>query len=146
MPKSLSRLDEKFDLSCDRVLLTGAQAVVRLVLMQKAMDRAAGLKTAGYVTGYRGSPLANLESAFAMAAPKVAAQDILFQPAINEDLAATAIWGAQQAELRGEGLFDGVFAVWYGKGPGVDRSGDALRHANHAGTSKHGGGSCAYGG
>ena len=139
MPEPHRHFDEKYDLSSGRVLLSGAQAVVRLLLMQSALDRNAGLSTAGYVTGYRGSPLANLESAFATAVRQVAANDIIFQPAINEDLAATALWGAQQAELRGDGRYDGVFGLWYGKGPGVDRSGDALRHANHAGTSRHGG-------
>lgn len=133
------RLDDKFDLSRRTQLLTGMQAVVRLVLNQKARDRAAGLDTAGFVTGYRGSPIATLENAFQRAGERVAEAGIVFQPAVNEDLAATAIWGSQQAELRGEGRFDGVFAVWYGKGPGVDRSGDAFRHANHAGTSRHGG-------
>lgn len=133
------RLSDKFDLDKSVQLLNGMQAIVRLVLMQKARDRAAGLNTAGYVTGYRGSPIATLESAFARAGSRVGEADILFQPAINEDLAATALWGSQQAELRGEGRFDGVFGVWYGKGPGVDRSGDAFRHANHAGTSPNGG-------
>ena len=132
-------LSDKFDLSTDRVLLTGAQAAVRLMLTQHERDRRAGLNTAGYVSGYRGSPIAGLESQFKRAAREIAAANILIQPAINEELAATAIWGAQQAELRGEGKFDGVFGLWYGKGPGVDRAGDALRHANHAGTSKHGG-------
>ncbi|MDX2258465.1 MAG: indolepyruvate ferredoxin oxidoreductase family protein [Hyphomicrobiaceae bacterium] len=132
-------LADKFDLAEERLLLNGMQAVVRLALMQKARDRAAGLDTAGYVTGYRGSPIATIEQAFAAGGAAVAASDIVFHPAVNEELAATALWGAQQAELRGEGRFDGVFGIWYGKGPGVDRSGDALRHANHAGTSRHGG-------
>jgi indolepyruvate ferredoxin oxidoreductase len=132
-------LSDKFDLSEPRQLLSGTQAIVRLALMQKARDRAAGLNTAGYVTGYRGSPIATLEAAFNRARKACADSDIVFEPAINEDLAATALWGAQQAELRGEGRFDGVFGIWYGKGPGVDRSGDAFRHANHAGTSRHGG-------
>ena len=135
----MPRLTDKFDLSKSDQLLNGMQAIVRLVLMQKARDTAAGLDTAGYVTGYRGSPIATLETAFALAGERVPNADIVFHPAINEDLAATALWGTQQAELRGEGRFDGVFGVWYGKGPGVDRSGDALRHANHAGTSPHGG-------
>jgi len=139
MGKREARLSDKFDLGEPRLLLTGTQAVVRLALMQKARDKAAGLNTAGYVTGYRGSPIATLESAFERAHETCAASDILFHPGLNEDLAATAIWGSQQAELRGEGRYDGVFAIWYGKGPGVDRSGDAFRHANHAGTSKHGG-------
>ena len=139
MTKHSKSLDEKFDLGVRRQLLTGAQAIVRLVLMQKARDQAAGLNTAGYVTGYRGSPIAGLEGAFEQVRGLTARNGIVFQPALNEDLAATAIWGAQQAELRGEGKYDGVFSVWYGKGPGVDRSGDAFRHANHAGTSRHGG-------
>jgi indolepyruvate ferredoxin oxidoreductase len=139
MSKRQRSLSDKFNLDEPRQLLTGTQAVVRLMLMQKARDRAAGLNTAGYVTGYRGSPIATLESAFERARGLIEKNDILFHPGLNEDLAATAIWGAQQAELRGEGRTDGVFAIWYGKGPGVDRSGDAFRHANHAGTSRHGG-------
>ena len=138
MPKPVS-LAGKFDLAVDRVLLTGAQAAVRVMIMQRERDRRAGLNTAGYVTGYRGSPIAGLEGQMKRAAKQVAAANIVFQPAINEELAATALWGSQQAELRGEGKYDGVFGLWYGKGPGVDRAGDALRHANHAGTSKHGG-------
>lgn len=133
------RLEDKFDLGEAHQLLTGTQAVVRLALMQKLRDRQVGLRTAGYVSGYRGSPIATLESAFTRYSDIVAANEIVFQPGLNEDLAATAIWGTQQAELRGEGKYDGVFAIWYGKGPGVDRSGDAFRHANHAGTSNYGG-------
>ncbi|HEY2134484.1 MAG TPA: indolepyruvate ferredoxin oxidoreductase family protein [Xanthobacteraceae bacterium] len=132
-------LDDKYDLTQDSVFVTGYQALVRMCLMQKARDARAGLNTAGYVTGYRGSPLGGLDYQFQRAEALCRRNDILFQPAINEDLAATAIWGAQQAELRGEGRHDGVFGMWYGKGPGVDRSGDALRHANFAGTSKNGG-------
>ena len=139
MAKRAHSLDEKFDLSVQRQLLTGTQAIVRLMLMQKARDKAAGLNTAGYVTGYRGSPIATLESAFQRAEKIIATNDIVFHPGLNEDLAATALWGSQQAELRGEGKYDGVFGLWYGKGPGVDRTGDAFRHANHAGTSKNGG-------
>jgi len=139
MSKHHASLSDKFDLDERRQLLTGTQAIVRLTLMQKARDKAAGLDTAGYVTGYRGSPIATLETAFERAGPVVRANGIVFQPGLNEDLAATAIWGSQQAELRGDGRHDGVFAIWYGKGPGVDRSGDAFRHANHAGTSRHGG-------
>lgn len=132
-------LSDKYDLAETRQLLTGTQAIVRLALMQKERDRAAGLKTAGYVTGYRGSPIASLEAAFQRVDQLMKDHDILFHPGLNEDLAATALWGTQQAEIRGEGRFDGVFGIWYGKGPGVDRSGDAFRHANHAGTSVHGG-------
>src|SRR5260370_1189664 len=132
-------LDDKYDLTQSRVFVTGYQALVRMCLAQKERDRRAGLDTAGYVTGYRGSPLGGLDYQFQRAAAICKSNDILFQAAINEDLAATALWGSQQAELRGEGRFDGVFGIWYGKGPGVDRSGDVLRHANFAGTSKHGG-------
>ncbi|WP_454914645.1 indolepyruvate ferredoxin oxidoreductase family protein [Xanthobacter sediminis] len=136
--KSVS-LDDKYDLSQERVFVSGTQALVRLALMQKERDRRAGLNTAGYVTGYRGSPLGGLDQQFLRAEKLLKANDIRFQSGLNEDLAATALWGAQQAELRGEGRFDGVFGLWYGKGPGVDRSGDVFRHANNAGTSRHGG-------
>src|SRR6266508_3176988 len=132
-------LDDKYDLEKSRIFVTGYQALVRLALMQKERDRRAGLNTAGYVTGYRGSPLGGLDQQFMRAARQLVASDIRFQAGINEDLAATAVWGTQQAELRGEGRFDGVFSIWYGKGPGVDRTGDVFRHANFAGTSKHGG-------
>jgi indolepyruvate ferredoxin oxidoreductase len=132
-------LADKYDLAESRVFVTGYQALVRLCLMQKARDRRAGLNTAGYVTGYRGSPLGGLDYQFQRAESVLKPQNIVFQPGLNEDLAATALWGSQQAELRGEGKFDGVFGIWYGKGPGVDRSGDVLRHANFAGTSKYGG-------
>jgi indolepyruvate ferredoxin oxidoreductase len=132
-------LDDKYDLAENRIFVTGFQALVRLCLMQKERDRRAGLKTAGYVTGYRGSPLGGLDNQFLKAARQLEAADIRFQAGINEDLAATALWGSQQAELRGEGKYDGVFGLWYGKGPGVDRTGDVFRHANFAGTSKHGG-------
>ncbi|MGE5534216.1 MAG: indolepyruvate ferredoxin oxidoreductase family protein [Acidobacteriota bacterium] len=132
-------LEDKYDLSQTRVLVTGYQALIRACLMQKERDRLAGLNTAGYLTGYRGSPLGGLDQQFMRAARHLSAADIVFQPGINEELAATALWGTKQAELRGEGKFDGVFGLWYGKGPGVDRSGDVFRHANFAGTSKHGG-------
>jgi indolepyruvate ferredoxin oxidoreductase len=132
-------LDDKFDLTKSRIFATGYQALVRLCLMQKELDRRAGLNTAGFITGYRGSPLGGLDQQFLRAGRPLAAADIKFQAGINEDLAATALWGTQQAELRGEGKFDGVFGLWYGKGPGVDRTGDVFRHANFAGTSKHGG-------
>jgi len=133
------KLDDKYDLGQSRVFVTGFQALVRLCLMQKALDRRNGLNTAGYVTGYRGSPLGGLDSQFLRAAPFLNDSDVRFRGGINEDLAATAIWGSQQAELRGEGKYDGVFAMWYGKGPGVDRSGDVFRHANLAGTARNGG-------
>ncbi len=132
-------LDDKYDLTQSHVLVTGYQALIRACLMQKARDKAAGLNTGGYLTGYRGSPLGGLDQQFMRAAKELAAADVKFQPGLNEELAATALWGTQQAELRGEGKFDGVFGLWYGKGPGVDRSGDVFRHANLAGSSKHGG-------
>ncbi|MPZ56528.1 MAG: indolepyruvate ferredoxin oxidoreductase family protein [Rhizobiales bacterium] len=132
-------LDDKYDLTQSRIFVTGYQALIRLCLMQKERDRRAGLNTAGFITGYRGSPLGGLDQQFMRVGSRLAASDILFQAGINEELAATAIWGSQQAELRGEGKFDGVFAIWYGKGPGVDRTGDVFRHANFAGSSKHGG-------
>ncbi|MEO8667481.1 MAG: indolepyruvate ferredoxin oxidoreductase family protein [Bauldia sp.] len=132
-------LDDKYDLEKTRVLVTGTQAIIRLTLMQEARDRRDGHNTAGYVTGYRGSPLGGLDTQFWRAKHVLEPVHILFQTAINEDLAATALWGTQQAEMRGEGRFDGVFGIWYGKGPGVDRAGDALRHANLAGTSPLGG-------
>lgn len=132
-------LEDRFDLTKSPVLLTGTQALVRLMLMQHARDRAAGLNTAGLVTGYRGSPLGAVDMQMSRAQRHLAAADILFQPGLNEDLAATALWGSQRAELYGEGKYDGVFGLWYGKGPGVDRSGDVMRHVNMAGTSRHGG-------
>ncbi|MDE2791485.1 MAG: indolepyruvate ferredoxin oxidoreductase family protein [Paracoccaceae bacterium] len=132
-------LADKFDLSRDRVFLSGTQALVRLCLLQADRDRKAGLNTAGYVSGYRGSPLGGLDLQFQRAAQELSASGIVFEPGLNEDLAATAIWGTQQAELHGEGTHDGVFGAWYGKGPGVDRSGDVFRHANLAGTSPRGG-------
>ena len=139
MTKPEISLNDRFDLAKSPILLNGTQALVRLMLMQKARDRAAGLNTAGYVTGYRGSPLGAVDMQMNRAAKFLAAADVTFQEGLNEDLAATALWGAQQAELRGEGQFDGVFGLWYGKGPGVDRSGDAMKHANMAGTSPNGG-------
>ncbi|MGA2045404.1 MAG: indolepyruvate ferredoxin oxidoreductase family protein [Roseiarcus sp.] len=132
-------LTDRFDLAKSRVLLSGAQAVARLLLAQKERDRRAGLRTAGFVSGYRGSPVGGLDLQFTRLAALFAANDIHFEPGLNEELAATAVWGAQQAEMRGEGRFDGVFSLWYGKGPGVDRCGDVFRHANLAGTSPHGG-------
>ena len=139
MPLRPVSLDDKYDLTQSHVLVTGYQALIRACLMQHERDRRGGLDTAGYVTGYRGSPLGGLDQQFMRAARQIAAANIKFQPGINEELAATALWGSQQTELRGEGKFDGVFGMWYGKGPGVDRSGDVFRHANLAGTSRNGG-------
>ncbi len=133
------KLDDKYDLSKTHALVSGIQAIVRLTMMQKERDRAEGHNTAGYVTGYRGSPLSGVDQQFQRAAKHITAYDVTFQSGLNEDLAATAIWGAQQAQMRGEGVYDGVYSVWYGKGPGVDRCGDVFRHANAAGTSPLGG-------
>jgi indolepyruvate ferredoxin oxidoreductase len=132
-------LADKFNLAASRVHMSGTQAIVRLLLMQKELDRRAGYNTAGFITGYRGSPLGGVDAQMHRARHLFEKNDILFMPALNEDLAATAIWGAQQAEMRGEGKYDGVFSIWYGKGPGVDRSGDVLRHVNLAGSSRYGG-------
>ncbi|GAA6157887.1 indolepyruvate ferredoxin oxidoreductase family protein [Ruegeria sp. HU-ET01832] len=139
MSKPQVTLNDRFDLEKNQVLLNGTQALVRLMLMQKARDRQAGLNTAGLVTGYRGSPLGAVDQQMMRAQKQLAESDVTFQYGLNEDLAATALWGSQQAGLRGDGKFDGVFGLWYGKGPGVDRSGDVMRHANMAGTATHGG-------
>ena len=136
--KSIS-LGDKFNLQKSNVLLNGTQGLVRLMLGQKQRDEKLGLNTAGFVTGYRGSPLGAVDFQMKRAAKELKASKIEFKEALNEDLATTSLWGAQQAELRGEGIYDGVFGLWYGKGPGVDRSGDAMRHANMAGSSKNGG-------
>jgi indolepyruvate ferredoxin oxidoreductase len=139
MAKTVHSLADKYDLAKTRVFLTGPQAIVRLTLMQSERDRQAGLNTAGYVTGYRGSPVGTVDNQFMGARALLEPRNIKFEAGLNEDLAATALWGSQQAEMRGEGRFDGVFGIWYGKGPGVDRSGDVFRHANMAGSSRHGG-------
>jgi indolepyruvate ferredoxin oxidoreductase len=132
-------LDDKFTLESGRIFLTGVQALVRLPITQKLRDKRNGLNTAGYISGYRGSPLGTYDGELAKAKKHLDAADIHFIPGVNEDLAATAIWGTQQAEIGGEGKFDGVFSIWYGKGPGVDRSGDVFRHGNLSGSSKNGG-------
>ncbi|WP_425453182.1 indolepyruvate ferredoxin oxidoreductase family protein [Bosea caraganae] len=138
-------LDDKYDLTKQKIFLTGTQAIARMLMVQRERDRRAGLNTAGFVSGYRGSPLGGLDQQLARAGKQLKASNVVFQPGLNEDLAATAVWGTQQAELQGEGRYDGVFALWYGKGPGVDRSGDVFRHGNMAGTSPHGGVICLMG-
>ncbi len=132
-------LDDKYTKDRGRVFLTGIQALVRLPMLQRQRDLAAGHDTAGYVTGYRGSPLGGLDQQMAAARRFLEQHHVVFRPGVNEDLAATALWGTQQAELRGEGRYDGVFGMWYGKGPGVDRTGDVFKHGNLAGTSALGG-------
>jgi indolepyruvate ferredoxin oxidoreductase len=132
-------LDDKYALESGRVYLTGAQAFVRLLILQRQRDVLAGLNTAGFVSGYRGSPLGALDQSLWKAQKFLERAHITFQPGLNEDLAATALWGSQQVNLYPKAKYDGVFGMWYGKGPGVDRCGDVFKHANHAGTSKHGG-------
>ena len=132
-------LDDKYQLDSGRVFLTGAQALVRLLMLQRQRDALAGLNTAGYVSGYRGSPLGGVDQSLWKAAKFLEREHIRFQPGLNEDLAATSIWGSQQVNMFPGAKYDGVFAMWYGKGPGVDRCGDVFKHANFAGTSKHGG-------
>ncbi len=132
-------LDDKYELETGRVYLTGTQALVRLAMMQRQRDLRAGLNTAAFVSGYRGSPLGGLDQAFWQAKRFIAKNHIHFQPGVNEDLAATAVWGSQQVGLFPGAKYDGVYAMWYGKGPGVDRTGDVFKHGNFAGTSRHGG-------
>ncbi|HEX4927510.1 MAG TPA: indolepyruvate ferredoxin oxidoreductase family protein, partial [Burkholderiales bacterium] len=132
-------LDDKYTVEHGRVFLTGTQALIRLLMLQRERDRLAGLNTAGFISGYRGSPLGGLDQALWKAQKFLDRAHIKFQPGVNEDLAATAIWGTQQVNLYKSANVDGVFAMWYGKGPGVDRCGDVFKHANFAGTSKHGG-------
>jgi indolepyruvate ferredoxin oxidoreductase len=132
-------LDDKYAAFDGRVYLTGIQALVRLPILQRRRDLAAGLNTAGFISGYRGSPLGGYDLAMWAAKKHLEAHKIHFQPGINEDLAATAVWGSQQVGALPGAKFDGVFGLWYGKGPGVDRSGDVLKHASFQGTPKHGG-------
>ena len=139
MPLADVTLNDKYERETGRVYLTGTQALVRLPMLQRQRDAAAGLNTACFISGYRGSPLGGLDTAMWQAHPFLARNNIRFQPGVNEDLAATAVWGSQQVGLFPGAKHDGVFAMWYGKGPGVDRSGDALKHANNAGTSRYGG-------
>ncbi|MGE0724409.1 MAG: indolepyruvate ferredoxin oxidoreductase family protein [Alphaproteobacteria bacterium] len=132
-------LDDKYTLESGRIFLTGTQALVRLPMMQRQRDLANGLNTACFISGYRGSPLGGVDQALFAARRFVEKNHIHFQPGVNEDLAATAILGSQQTNLFPGAKYDGVFAMFYGKGPGIDRSGDILKHGNSAGTSPHGG-------
>ena len=139
MEKRTVSLEDKYTLRKGHAFMTGIQALVRLPMVQRELDLKAGLNTAGYISGYRGSPLGGYDQQLERNKKLLDEFHVKFQPGVNEDLAATALWGTQQTELGGEGKYDGVFGIWYGKGPGVDRSGDVLRHANYAGTSKFGG-------
>jgi indolepyruvate ferredoxin oxidoreductase len=132
-------LDDKYTATSGRIYLSGVQALVRLMFMQRWRDRADGLNTAGFISGYRGSPLGGLDEALWKAQSHLDANSVKFLPGVNEELAATAVWGTQQVHLTGESNVDGVFAMWYGKAPGVDRCGDVFKHMSHAGTSPHGG-------
>jgi len=132
-------LDDKYTKTDGVVLMSGIQALVRIAMDQRRRDLAAGLNTAGYISGYRGSPLGSFDLELGKAKALLDAKDIVFQPGINEDLAASAIWGTQQVALQPGARHDGVFGIWYGKAPGVDRSGDAFKHANGSGTASLGG-------
>lgn len=133
-------LDDKYALPTGRAFMSGVQALVRLPMLQRTRDAMAGLNTAGFISGYRGSPLGGYDQALWAAKKHLSAQNIVFQPGVNEELGATAVWGTQQLDLYPEKKkFDGVFGLWYGKGPGVDRCSDVFKHANMAGTAKHGG-------
>ena len=134
-----TKLEDKYTLENGIRFLTGTQALVRIPLVQIRKDNKNNLKTACYISGYRGSPLGGYDQQILKNIDYLNANNIQFQPGINEELAATSLWGTQQSNLRGEGKYDGVFGIWYGKGPGVDRAGDALKHVNLAGTSKYGG-------
>jgi indolepyruvate ferredoxin oxidoreductase len=132
-------LDDKYSLQSGRIYITGTQALVRLPMMQHLRDKAAGFHTGAYISGYRGSPLGGYDQQLWAAKKLLKEHHIVFNPGVNEDLAATACWGTQQLGFHGEPNYDGVFAIWYGKGPGVDRTGDAFRHGNLAGTHPRGG-------
>ncbi len=132
-------LDEKYSAGEGEVFLTGVQALVRLPLVRRDADARAGLNTAGFISGYRGSPLGTYDKQLWQERKRLASHHIIFQPGVNEELAATAVWGSQQAGLFPGAKYDGVFGIWYGKGPGVDRAGDALKHANFFGTAAKGG-------
>jgi len=139
------KLDDKYTLQSGRVYITGTQALVRLPIMQHLRDRAAGITSGCYISGYRGSPLGGYDQQLWAAGKHLTAHNIVFQPGVNEDLAATACWGTQQAHFDGDNKYDGVYAIWYGKGPGVDRTGDAFRHGNLAGSAPLGGVICLMG-
>jgi indolepyruvate ferredoxin oxidoreductase len=132
-------LDDRWTLERGRAYMSGTQALVRLMMLQRQRDVLAGLNTAGFITGYRGSPLGGVDQTAWRAKKHLEKHHVKFQPGLNEDLAATSVWGTQQVNLFAGARYDGVFSLWYGKGPGVDRCGDVFKHANAAGTSPHGG-------
>jgi indolepyruvate ferredoxin oxidoreductase len=132
-------LKDRYTQVTGTLFLSGTQALVRLLIAQRERDRKAGLNTAGFVSGYRGSPLGGFDMELWKSRDILKASSIVFQPGVNEDLAATSVWGTQQIDSLPGKTVDGVFAMWYGKGPGVDRSGDPFKHGNYAGTTEHGG-------
>ncbi len=132
-------LEDRWTLDTGRAYMSGTQALIRLAMLQSQRDRLAGLNTAGFITGYRGSPLGAVDQTAWRANKHLERHHVRFQPGLNEDLAATTVWGTQQVNMYAGAKYDGVFAMWYGKGPGVDRCGDVFKHANAAGTSPHGG-------
>jgi indolepyruvate ferredoxin oxidoreductase len=133
-------LDDKYSLASGRAFMSGVQALVRLPMLQRQRDLAAGLNTGGFISGYRGSPLGGYDQALWAAKKHLADNHIVFQPGVNEELGATAVWGTQQLDLYPQSKkYDGVFGIWYGKGPGVDRCSDVFKHANMSGTARHGG-------
>ena len=138
-PSRHVQLDDKYTLQHGRAYMTGIEALVRLPMLQQQRDQARGLNTAGFISGYRGSPLGGVDQAMWQAKAFLKNQNIHFQPGVNEELAATAVWGSQQNQLFKGSRFDGVFGLWYGKGPGVDRSMDVIKHANAFGTAPNGG-------
>ncbi len=139
MDKRAVSLNDRYDLTEGRVFMNGIQALTRLPMVQMWRDRAAGLNTGAFISGYRGSPLGGYDQELTRQKTRLDASGVVFQPGVNEDLAATAIWGSQQAHLSPGARHDGVVGIWYGKGPGVDRSGDVFKHANAHGTAPHGG-------
>lgn len=143
--EKLVSLEDKYTAASGKVFMNGTQALVRLPMVQMRRDQKAGLNTGAFISGYRGSPIGGYDFALTGAKKHLDAHDIVFRPGVNEDLAATAIWGTQQLDLSPGAQKDGVLGLWYGKGPGVDRSGDVFKHGNSAGTSPHGGVLCFAG-
>ncbi len=138
-PENAITLEDKYTATEGKVFMNGTQALVRLPMVQMRRDRAAGLNTGAFISGYRGSPVGGFDFALSAARKHLKDHDIVFQPGVNEDLAATAVWGSQQIAMSPGVRKDGVMGMWYGKGPGVDRCGDVFKHANSFGTSPHGG-------
>ncbi len=139
MTNSTVSLDDKYSIESGRIFVTGVQALARIPMVQRQRDVLEGLNTAGFISGYRGSPVGGFDQQLWRAKKFLEQNHIRFQPGLNEDLAASAIWGSQQTNLHEGGKYDGVFAIWYGKGPGVDRCGDVFKHGNMSGPAKHGG-------